>query len=94
MLPGIFHTAAAELKRPGVVVRTEGERVPLDADPFAVVLFDLVQAHGRWITPGSQIVRELEDFDWSVHVYSLLFSRSLARTASWTRPFEITALPL
>ena len=92
--PGILGITVAKLKRPGVILGTQGKRVPGDADFIAVVLFDLLQAHGRRIAPGSQIVRELDDFDWRIHNYSPLFSCNLAMTASWMRPFEITAVPL
>ena len=92
--PGILGIAVAKLKRPGVILGTQGKRMPGDADFIAVVLFDLLQAHGRRIAPGSQIVRELDDFDWRIHSYSPLFSCNLAMTASWTRPFETTAVPL
>lgn len=42
-------------------VRPEGKASALELDPTVVPVSKSLQADRRWITPGSQVVRELDD---------------------------------
>ena len=48
-------------------MRTEGKGMPFDTDPITKAFLDLAKPLRGRETPGSQIVRELDDFNWFIH---------------------------
>ena len=92
--PGFLYITIFKLKRTGIVLGTQGKGLPFYGHSIAIVFFNFLQAHGRWITPGSKVIRELNNFDWSIHSHSPVFPCNIAMTSSCTRPFEITAVPV
>ena len=48
-------------------MRTEGKGVPFDTDSITKAFLDLAKPLRGRETPRSQIVRELDDFNWCIH---------------------------